>query len=108
MTQLTIFQAIEAGQQGMTRAAKRAQAADPMFAAKAENAILSHLRANGPCSGEALTDIARAHGARAKDDRAMGPVFQKLLRKKLVFVMGYAPRAKGHGCMGAKVYALQN
>lgn len=84
----------------------KAQHNDPEFSAKAERAILAHLQAVGQASGEVLTDVAIANGARPHDQRAMGPVFQSLLRRNLVRVIGYAPRVKGHGCMGAKVYAL--
>lgn len=109
MNQLSInFEAArDAGEQAAGACLAKAQRADPDFAEKAATAILAHLRAVGSASGEVLTDVAIAHGARCHDQRAFGAVFASLLRKNKVFVLGYAPRTKGHGCMGAKIYALR-
>lgn len=96
------------GEEGAARSLAKAERADPEFGAKAEKAILDHLRVVGQASGEVLTDVAMAHGARPHDARSFGPVFARLLRANRVFVIGYAPRLKGHGCMGAKIYALSN
>lgn len=110
MNQITLdFQsAREAGEQAATACLTKAQRSDPEFSAKATAAILAHLRAVGQASGEVLVDVAIAHGARCADSRAFGSVFSGLLRKNLICVTGYAPRTKGHGCMGAKIYAIRS
>lgn len=97
-----------AGQVAMQACTDKAERSDPLFREKATAAILAHLQAVGQCTGEVLTDIAKAHGARPADDRAFGSVFLSLIRKRRIFIVGYAPRLKGHGCMGAKLYALQH
>jgi hypothetical protein len=98
----------ELGERAGNACMDKAKRIDPEFSVKATAAILGHLRVTGQCSGEVLTDVAIASGARPHDARAMGPVFARLLREKRIFVIGYAPRRKGHGCMGAKIYALQH
>jgi hypothetical protein len=110
MNQLAInFEAArELGERAGNACMDKAKQIDPNFSVKATAAILAHLRVTGQCSGEVLTDIAIAHGARPHDARAFGPVFARLLKARLVYVIGYAPRRKGHGCMGAKIYALQH
>lgn len=104
--QLTLDDALAAAERGMTLAIDKAQRTDPAFSERACTAILAHLRAAGPTSGELLTDIAKAHGARPENDRAFGAVYKGLLKRGQIVVVGYAPRLKGHGCIGAKVYAL--
>lgn len=104
---LNLQSARAAGMAAADAALRCAEKEDPLFSEKAKAAILAHLRVVGQCSGEELVDIAKAHGAiPRKGDRAFGPVFQALLRQNKVHVISYAPRLKGHGCMGAKVYAL--
>lgn len=106
MNQLTIDHAIAAGGHGMAVSYAKAQSLDSSFRDRATVAILAHLRAVGECSGEDLTEIAKAHGAAPTDDRAFGAVFKRLLSRRIVQVVGYGPRRKGHGCHGAKIYAL--
>lgn len=106
--QINFEAAREAGEQAATACLAKAERSDPEFSAKATAAILAHLRAVGQASGEVLVDVAIAYGARCPDARAFGTVFAGLLRKNLVCVTGYAPRRKGHGCMGAKIYAIRN
>jgi hypothetical protein len=97
-----------AGESAANACERKARKINPEFTERAEVAILAHLHTVGQASGEVLTDVAIAHGARPHDARAFGSVFARLLRANRVFVVGYAPRRKGHGCMGAKVYALQH
>jgi hypothetical protein len=106
MQQLTIEDAIAAAEQGMGRSNARASAADPEFNAKARAAILAHLGVVGPCSGEVLTDVARSHGARPRDDRAFGHVFKSLSREGLIRTVGFCLRTKGHATAGGRVWAL--
>jgi len=100
----TLQTAREAGEQAAAHCLAKAERSDPEFVAKATAAILAHLRASGQASGEDLVDVAIAHGARPHEARSFGGIFRSLLHKKLIFVVGYAPRRKGHGCMGAKIY----
>jgi hypothetical protein len=106
MNQLTIEHAIEAGQHGMAISLAKAQGSDPEFSAKAKEAILAHLRVVGSASGEVLTDVARAHGAKPHDDRAFGGVFQALSRAGLIRTVGYCNRTKGHGTAGGRVWGI--
>ncbi len=103
--QLTIDHAIAAGQHGMAISLESAEKADPQFRAKAEAAILAHLRTVGQCSGEVLTDVAKAHGARPKDDRAFGSVYQSLARRGLIRCVGFCVRTKGHATAGGRIWA---
>lgn len=98
----------EAGKQASERCTDKAQRADPEFSEKASTAILAHLQVVRTATGEELTDVAIAQGARCSDARAFGSIFAGLLRKHQIHVIGYAPRRKGHGCMGAKIYAIQH
>lgn len=106
MTQLTIEHAIAAGQHGMAISMAKAQEVDPLFSEKAKAAILAHLRVVGSASGEVLTDVARAHGARPHDDRAFGGVFQSLSRAGLIRTVGYCARTKGHGTAGGRIWGI--
>lgn len=81
---------------------------DATFSAKAQDAIVAHLRA---CEGfransEDLVDIARAKGAVPHDDRAFGQVFRQLAKRGLIHTVGYALRRKGKGAAGARIWAL--
>jgi hypothetical protein len=104
--QLTIDDAIAAGQQGMQVCVDKAQRRDPLFTEKASAAILQHLQVVGQCSGEVLTDVARAHGAVPHDDRAFGAVFQSLARKGLIRCVGFCVRTKGHGTAGGRIWGI--
>jgi hypothetical protein len=104
MNQLDL--AIHAGQIGMNVSLEAAERSDPDFKGKAQSAILSRLQVLGQATGEQLTDYAKLMGAIPSDDRAFGGVYAGLLKGKRIQVVGYAPRLKGHGSMGAKIYAL--
>ena len=94
------------GDQGMALSYAKAQGVDPDFHAKAERAILSHLKAKGECSGEELTDIAKLHGAIPHDDRAFGTVYRNLSQRGLIRTVRLAMRVKGHGTPGARIWGL--
>lgn len=85
---------------------KARRVADPLFAQKAEAAILNHLRVVRRASGEDLTSIAKAHGAVPHDDRAFGPVYGSLSRRKVIRVVDFCLRSKGHGTAGGRVWEL--
>ena len=84
----------------------KARRIDPDFSEKAEAAILAHLRTVGQASGEVLTDVAIAHGARPHDARAFGSVFQRLSRRGVIRTVGFCMRSKGHGTAGGRVWGL--
>ncbi|MBX3653225.1 MAG: hypothetical protein KF686_03510 [Ramlibacter sp.] len=79
---------------------------DPEFRQKARAAILEHLRVVREASGEVLTDVAVAKGARCHDTRAFGAVFAKLARDGMIRTVGYCARTRGHGTSGGRIWAL--
>jgi hypothetical protein len=95
-----------AGEQAGNACLEKAKRVDPDFAQKAAAAILAHLRACGSASGEELTDIAIAHGARCHDQRAFGSVFSTLARKGLIRTVGFCLRSKGHSTAGGRVWGI--
>ena len=106
--QLTIEHAIAAGEAGMGRALDAAERDDAAFSVKAQTAILAHL-ANAPgrqAAGEDLVDAAINAGARCRDARAFGGVFQSLSRRGLIRTVAYTVRKKGHGTAGGRIWAL--
>ena len=84
----------------------KAERVNPEFTEKATAAILKHLQAVGQASGEELTDIAIAHGAKPHDARAFGGVFAGLSRNKKITTVGFCMRAKGHGTSGGRIWGL--
>lgn len=109
MNQLTLDDAIAAGNAGMAISMEHATARDPMFAEKAKAAILAHLAVVGSASGEDLVDIAEAHGARPPDARSFGGVFQSLARRGLIHCLrSDLPRKRGHGTSGGKLWGIRH
>lgn len=109
MNQLTLTEARAAGEHGMSVSMARAERADPEFKAKAEEAILRHLRTVGEASGEDLVEIAKAHGATPPDDRSFGGIFISLSSKSrglIRCVRSDLPRKRGHGTTGGKLWAV--
>lgn len=106
--QMTLDDAIAAGQVGMAQATDAAEKRDPDFRTKAERAMVAHLstRPDRSAWGEDLTDIARAHGCAPKDDRAFGAVFQSLARRGVIRCVEFGVRRKGRGTAGARRWAL--
>lgn len=94
------------GEEGAKRSLAKAERNDPEFSAKAEKAILDHLRVVGQASGEVLTDVAMAHGARPHDARAFGGVFQSMSRRGLIRTVGFCMRTKGHGTAGGRIWGI--
>lgn len=79
------------------------------FRERASAFILSYLEANGACSGEVLTDACKAAGIvppKGMDDRAFGPVYQRLAHSQRIRQCGTATRLKGHGTAGARVWEI--
>lgn len=105
--QLSIeFDAKEAGRTASEACTAKALRSDPTFVKTAQDAILAHLRVVGQASGEVLTDIAIASGARCHDARAFGTVFSGLARKNLIRTVGFCIREKGHGTAGGRIWGL--
>lgn len=93
----------EAAAAASTAAAERMQ---PGFAELAAAFVLRYLAQHGPSSGEDITDACKAAGIRAKDDRAIGSVYQGLCRRGQIAVAGVCARRKGHGTSGGRVWRL--
>ena len=96
------------GQEASQRAEAKAAEQVPGFTERALEHIRTVAQALGPDSkvrGEDLVNGAKLAGIRPQDDRAFGSVFQKAIRQKLIVPVGYAPRVKGHGTAGGRVYA---
>lgn len=107
MMQLTIDDAVAAGEAGMARVLAKAQSLAPEFSIRAQAAVLAHLAVVGECCGEALTDIARARGATCHDARAMGPIFKTLASRGLIQCLrSDLPRVRGHGTSGGKLWGI--
>ena len=105
--QLSIeFDVREAGRTASEACTAKALRSDPAFTEKAAAAILAHLRVVGQASGEVLTDVAMAHGARPHDARAFGSVFSGLARKNQIRTVGFCMRDKGHGTAGGRIWGL--
>ncbi len=105
--QLSIDDAISAGEHGAAISFAKAQRSNPEFMDRASAAILAHLRIVGQCSGEILTEVARAKGAHCADARAFGAVFKRLSRLGLIQTVGFCLRARGHGTAGGRLWALK-
>lgn len=96
-----------AGEQAAQACLAKAERADPEFSQRAATAILNHLKAVRIASGEELTEIAIAHGARPADSRAFGPVFKMLNRRGLIECLrSDLPRKSGHGTSGGKLWSI--
>ncbi len=90
------------------RAEHRANENEPGFSERA----IDHIRqamldspAGASLRGEDIVNGAKLAGIRPPDDRAFGPVFAKAIRQGLIEPIGFAPRVKGHGTAGGRVYA---
>lgn len=103
---LNLQSARAAGEAAAQACIAKAERNDPEFSAKAEKAILDHLRVVGQASGEELVAVAKAHGAVPHDDRAFGAVFKSMAQRGLIRTVGYCMRSKGHGTAGGRLWAL--
>ncbi len=104
---LNLEAARELGEQAAQACLAKAHRADPLFSQRAATAILNHLKAVRIASGEELTEIAIAHGARPPDSRAFGGVFKMLRHRGLIeCVRADLPRKSGHGTSGGKLWSI--
>ena len=78
------------------------------FSERARNCILTTLRVYEEATGEQLVNACVKMGIRPAHDRAFGPVFASLSRRKVIEKRGYGPRAKGHGTAGAVIWGLRH
>jgi hypothetical protein len=101
--QLTFDEAFRARDEALDRLAV---CAGPKFGDQAAAFVVEYLRTHGPQTGERLTDECWVAGIRAPNPKAVGGVYLRLLRRGLIEVCGSAPRRKGHGTSGGKVYRL--
>ena len=88
---------------------RMARRAGDAFREAAEAHMLRRL-AEGPQTGEQLTDACKSAGIRppdGMDDRAFGPVYRRLAASGRITQVGTALRAKGHGSAGARVWGLR-
>ena len=95
------------GEEAGKRAEDRANIDVPGFSERALAHIEKEMLAAGSSAklrGEDLVNSAKFAGIRPAEDRAFGPVFQKAIRDGLIEPVGYAPRTKGHGTSGGRVY----
>ena len=77
------------------------------FRERASAFILAHLAANGATSGEALTDACKQAAItppQGMDDRAFGPVYQRLAQANQIRACGSTTRRRGHGTSGGRVW----
>lgn len=97
------------GGEAMEAALEKARQADPTFAPRAVAFIERFMRDLGPgqtIHGEDLTNAIKGAGiVPANDDRAFGGVFVRARHAKLIVQVGSAPRLKGHGTAGGRIYA---
>lgn len=105
-TQLTLDQARARGEQAMQRVETNAEQYFDEFRSRAAAFVVDYLARQGPSSGEAITNACRSAGIIPHDDRAFGPVYQRLSKSRKIVKCGYCPRTKGHGTSGGIVWRL--
>lgn len=96
------------GHEAAARAEDRANAAEAGFSGRALEHIRTTMASAPPdvsLRGEDIVNAAKVSGIRPPDDRAFGAVFSKAIRLGYITPVGYAPRVKGHGTAGGRVYA---
>ena len=107
MRQMTIDDAIAAGDAAIRRSAARAERDIPGFSRRAASYMAAYLTAHGPTSGEDLVDAAIAAGYAPADGRAFGAALRALLRDHDVRVLrSDLPRRRGHGTTGGRLYGM--
>jgi hypothetical protein len=91
--------------EAMQRVGQNAEDKRPYFADAAAAFILRYLDAHGATSGEELTLACKEAGIVPHDDRAFGPVYMVLARRKKIVKVGSVRRSRGHGTAGGNVWA---
>jgi hypothetical protein len=106
--QMTIDQAIAAGEQAMQACTDKAQSLGFSTDA-AKTFVLGWLAEYGPTPGEDLVDAAERTGRPdliAHDARAWGGVFASLSGRRIHCLRSDLPRKRGHGTSGGKLWAI--
>lgn len=96
------------GEEAANKAAERADQDAPGFSEHALEHIRKTMLAAAPDAqlrGEDIVNSAKVAGIRPPDDRAFGSIFSKAIRLGFIVPVGFAPRVKGHGTAGGRVYA---
>ena len=96
------------GQEAAERAEDRANGELPGFSDRALEHIretAARLAPDARVRGEDIVNAAKMAGIRPPDDRAFGAIFCKAIRLGYIEPVGFAPRTKGHGTAGGRVYA---
>ncbi|MDH4417681.1 MAG: hypothetical protein QE485_10685 [Acidovorax sp.] len=96
------------GAEAAKKAADRADQDAPGFSERALEHIRVTMLAAAPGAqlrGEDIVNAAKVAGIRPPDDRAFGSIFSKAIRLGFIEPVGFAPRVKGHGTAGGRLYA---
>lgn len=99
---------LDARDTAMAQVTARAERADVLFQEKAADFVLQYLRhkRTGEASSEEITNACKAAGIRPPDDRAFGPVYMALARRRKIAKAGSCIRTKGHGTSGGNIWRL--
>ena len=95
------------GEEASNRAEDKANSDAPGFSERALEHIQKEMLAAGRGArvrGEDLVNSAKFAGIRPADDRAFGSVFARAIKQGVIEPVGFAPRVKGHGTAGGRVY----
>lgn len=84
----------------------RAERVQDDFRERAQSFVLEYLRRYGATSGELVTSMAIASGINPPDERAFGPIFSALSRRKQIVTVGWCLRRKGNCTGGGRIWAL--
>lgn len=95
------------GSRGAFACLKKADSVATWSKERAVSAIVGALSSScRGMTGEEIVDACVEQGIKPHDQRAFGPLFSRLSRSGVIRCVGYAPRAKGHGTAGARVWEL--
>lgn len=96
----------ERGERMGNLALARAERVQDDFRERAQSFVLEYLRRYGATSGELVTSMAIASGINPPDERAFGPIFSALSRRKQIVTVGWCLRRKGNCTGGGRIWAL--
>jgi hypothetical protein len=97
---------MEAKAEGRRAMEAVAENSGPDFQHKAYEFCANFFRERGQASSEDATDACVASGIVPHDTKAFGPVYQRLIRDKVIRFNGYCARRKGHGTRGGSLYVV--
>jgi hypothetical protein len=103
----TVAQTNAERDRAVQRVAQHAEEHAPGFQERAETFVLAYLDHHGPTAGEVLTLACKAAGIVPHDDRAFGPVYLALSRRKQIEACGFVRRERGHGTAGGNIWKLK-